>query len=380
MEHLENQEEQTQSQVNPFDETNWVEPVNEDNESETTDNNQQNESAKTQDEDEIIDADEYLKTKLGFSNWGEAKEELERLRTEKESFGSYENETSAKIHRALSEGSYDEVYDFLDKDRKLNKLINTELNDDNAEEIVKLAMKSKYSDLTDDEINYKFRKQFSLPKEPEQSYDETDDDFEERQREWNDKVKDIKMELMIEAKTSRPQIEKLKSEIRLPNIGSKNVEKTELSQEELANVHKYINGYYQSAESALNSFDGFNVEYKDEDVSLQTSYVPSTEEKEYIAVQMEELANNDFNANVIFAERWVNDDGTLKTDKISRDLALLYSEEKIMQKLVNDGVAKRLAEYRKTTSNIKVNGGQTKSSFEPKGNEFNKMAEFFFGE
>jgi len=153
-----------------------------------------------------------------------------------------------------------------------------------------------------------------------------------------------------------------------------------LSQEELANVHNYINGYYQSAESALNSFDGFNVEYKDEDVSLQTSYVPSTEEKEYIAVQMEELANNDFNANVIFAERWVNDDGTLKTDKISRDLALLYSEEKIMQKLVNDGVAKRLAEYRKTTSNIKVNGGQTKGSFEPKGNEFNKMADFFFGE
>jgi len=380
MEHLENEEEQTQSQVNPFDETNWVEPVNEENGSEIIDYNQQDEPAKTQDEDEIIDADEYLKTKLGFSNWGEAKEELERLRTEKESFGSYENETSAKIHRALSEGSYDEVYDFLDKDRKLNKLINTELNDDNAEEIVKLAMKSKYSNLTDDEINYKFRKQFSLPKEPEQSYDETDDDFEERQREWNDKVKDIKMELMIEAKTSRPQIEKLKSEIRLPNIGSKNVENAELSQEELANVHNYINGYYQSAESALNSFDGFNVEYKDEDVSLQTSYVPSTEEKEYIAVQMEELANNDFNANVIFAERWVNDDGTLKTDKISRDLALLYSEEKIMQKLVNDGVAKRLAEYRKTTSNIKVNGGQTKGSFEPKGNEFNKMADFFFGE
>lgn len=380
MEHLENQEEQTQPQVNPFDETNWVEPVNENNGSETTDDNYQYDSNNNQDDDEIVDADEYLKTKLGFSNWGEAKEELERLRTEKESFGSYENETSAKIHRALSEGSYDEVYDFLDKDRKLNKLINTELNDDNAEEIVKLAMKSKYSDLTDDEINYKFRKQFSLPKEPEQSYDETDDDFEERQREWNDKVKDIKMELMIEAKTSRPQIEKLKSEIRLPNIGSKNVDNVELSQEELASVHKYINGYYQSAESALNSFDGFNVEYKDEDVSLQTSYVPSTEEREYVAVQMEELANNDFNANVIFAERWVNDDGTLKTDKISRDLALLYSEEKIMQKLVNDGVAKRLAEYRKTTSNIKVNGGQNRGSFEPKGNEFNKMAEFFFGE
>ena len=127
--------------------------------------------------------------------------------------------------------------------------------------------------------------------------------------------------------------------------------------------------------------NGFNVEYKDEDVTVQSNYSPSVEEKKEVAAQMKTLAENGFNANSIFAERWVNDDETLNTDKIARDLNLLQSEDKIMQKLVNDAVAKRLSEYRKTTSNIKVDG-KVQGTFVPgeNKNEASKMAEFFFQE
>jgi hypothetical protein len=51
-----------------------------------------------------------------------------------------------------------------------------------------------------------------------------------------------------------------------------------------------------------------------------------------------------------------------------------------MQKLVSDGVTKRLTEYRKSTSNIKVNGAQSKGTFNPQSNEQGQMAEFFFGQ
>jgi hypothetical protein len=378
-EHLENQESIEQTQSNPFEEGNWVD----DNANETEnqeegffpENNANSDD--NQSEEEIIDADEYLQKTLGFENWDVAKEEIEKLRTSGR--GKYDNEVSEKIHKALLENKYDDVYSYLESQTKLNKLVSSEISEENAEDIVKLAMKSRYSDLTDKEIEYKFKKQFAMPKEPEQSFDETDDEFEERTKEWEEKVNDVKMELLIEAKTSRSQIEKLKSEIKLPDISQENGQNKNLSQEELEQVQKYVSSYLQSVDSSVNSFEGFNVDYKDNEVSLRSAYVPSSEEKQVVANQLKTLAENDFNANAIFAERWVNEDGSLRTERMARDLALLHSEEKIMQKLVNDGITKRLAEYRKSTSNIKVNGGQSnKGTFNPEGGK-QSMAEFFFG-
>lgn len=386
-ENLENQDaiETTQNDVaNPFDDGSWAEvPVNaEDYTQNTEDSTVKNESQEQQDssevEEEIVDANEYLKRTLGFDDWEVARSEIEKLRTEKTST-KYENEISEKIHKALAEGKHDDVYSYLEKQTKLNKLLSSDIDEKSAEEIVRLSMQSKYSDLTEDELNYKFNKQFAVPKEPEQTYDETDDEFAERYKNWESKVKDIKMELMIEAKTSKPQLEKLKSELKLPEINQVAEQNQAMTPEELESAKKYVDSYLKSVESSVNSFDGFSVEYKDEDVSLQSAYLPSQEEKNLIATQLKTFAENDFNANVIFADRWVKDDGTLNTAKMTKDLALLYSEEKIMQKLVNDGVTKRLAEYRKSTSNIKV-GGQSKGTFEPKDNSNNNMAEFFFGQ
>lgn len=382
-EQLENQEQASEMvAVNPFDEGSWVDnlPENETQvEQETTSTETKDVANEAQESDEeIIDANEYLKQNLGFEDWETAKSEIEKLRTEKPS-SKYDNEASEKIHKALLEGKHDEVYSFLDKQTKINKLISSELNDKTAEEIVKLTMQSKYSDLTPDEIEYKYKKQFALPKEPEQTYDETDDEYAERRSEWEDKVRDIKMELMIEAKTSRPQLEQLKAELKLPNIEQAETQAKAMSQEELEQANKYVQHYLQSVESDLKSFDGFNVEYKDEDVLVQSAYLPSDEEKLTIAKQMKTFAENNFNANDLFAERWVHEDGTLNTKKMARDLALLNSEEKIMQKLVSDGVTKRLTEYRRSTSNIKVTG-QSNSTFKPENNSQSQMAEFFFGQ
>lgn len=384
-EQLENQDavETTQDSVaNPFADESWAElPVNAEDETaqeatqETVVNNESEESSS---DEEIVDANEYLKRTLGFDDWDVAKSEIEKLRTEKTST-KYENEVSEKIHKALSEGKHDDVYSYLEKQTKLNKLLSSDVDDKTAEQIVKLSMQSKYSDLSEDEINYKFKKQFSIPKEPEQSYDETDEEFEQKHKDWEEKVKDVKMELLIEAKTSKPQLEKLKSELKLPEISQDAQQAKQLTPEELESTKKYVDSYLKSVESSVNSFDGFTVDYKDEDVSLKSAYLPSQEEKSFVANQLKTFAENDFNANVIFAERWVNDDGTLNTSKMTKDLSLLYSEEKIMQKLVNEGVTKRLAEYRKSTSNIKV-GGQSKGTFEPKDNSKSGMADFFFGQ
>lgn len=374
------------TELNPFSETAWVDELSE-NTGETNENTteqqveNQNDVQNTQEsnqssDEDVYDADEYLKQNLGFESWEAAKEEIEKLRTSKGS--KYDNEESERIHKALLEGKTEDVYSFLEKQVKINKLLSSEINDSNAEEIVKLSMKSKYADLTDSEIEYKYRKQFGIPKEPEQGYSETDEEFEARKSDWEDKVRDIKMELMIEAKTSRSQLEKIKTELKLPEIQVEE-QKKELSPEELEQANKYVESYLKNVDEAMKSFNGFNVDYKDEEVTLQSAYLPSDDEKNFVSTQMKTFAENGFNANTLFADRWVNEDGTINANKMAKDLALLYSEEKIMQKLVNDGVAKRLAEYRKSTSNIKVNG-QSKGTFKPEGNGANDMAAFFFGQ
>lgn len=391
-EQLENQDavettEQNVPVANPFDDGSWIDQsVNaEDSSVETTqttnDEGKESDDVTSQtseeNEEEIVDADEYLRNNLGFSNWEEAKSEIEKLK--KSSSVDYENEVSKKIHLALLEGKHDDVYSFLEQNRKINSLLNSDLNENLAEDIVKLSMRSKYPELTDEEIAFKYNKQFSLPKEPSQRYDESDEEFDQRKKDWEDRVKDVKMELMIEAKSSRNQLKDLQASIKLPEITSN--QSNQLTQEELQSVKNYVDAYMKSVDTVVNSFDGFGIEYRDEDASLSSTYSPSVEEKQHISQQLKYFAENDFNANMLLADRWVKEDGDLNMNQIIQDLSLLNNSEKIMQKLVNDSVSKRLSEYRKSTSNIKV-GGQSNGTFFPKNDQSDqaKMAEFFFGQ
>lgn len=386
---FENQDaiETTESNIpvaNPFDDGSWIdESVNAEDSSVDTNQQTQNNydsdyeqsSSTTENEyDEVVDADEYLRSNLGFSNWEEAKSEIERLR----SSSKYDNEISERIHKALLEGKHDEVYSYLEQTSKLNQLLNSDINDMSAQEIVKLSMRSKYPELTDDEVEFKYKKQFSLPKEPTQRYDETDEEFEQRKEDWQERVNDVKMELMIEAKSSRNQLKQLQSEIKLPEVSSGSG--ANLTQEELHSVQNYVNNYMGSVDNYVNQFDGFGIEYRDEEASVNSVYSPSFEEKQDISNQLKYFAQNDFNANMLFADRWVNDDGQLDMNQIIQDLSILQNSDKIVQKLVNDSVAKRLHEYRKSTSNIRV-GGQSNGTFSPRNDQSDqsKMAEFFFG-
>lgn len=339
--------------VNPFAEESWSEsPVK------TEEQPQEQAAEETETQQENV----------------ETEENLEQEAEQQEAGFSYENELSAQIHQALLEGKHEDVYSFLEKKTKIEKLSNAEIKDrQTAEEIVKTSMRLKYSDLTDDEINYKFNRLYKLPKEPQQSLTETDEEFKERMDEYNQKIQDINTELMIEAKTVKPEIAKFNTEIKLPGLGPKSK-----SPEDLAQQQAYIENYLKTAESTINDFNGINVEYKDEGISFNSGYTPSVEERQQIANMMSDLAESEFDANSLFAERWVNDDYTLNTKQIAEDLWFFQNKDRIVQKLVNDAVSKRISEYRKQTSNISVGGNQ--ANFTPGGEktDLDKMAEHFF--
>jgi hypothetical protein len=226
-------------------------------------------------------------------------------------------------------------------------------------------MQQKYKDLTQDEIEYKFKKQFSVPSKPVQRDIETDYEYEERVSEWESRVKDIETEMFIEAKLARPELEKYKNDLVLPEVdwNFQDANKQQPSSEELEMYARVLDDFKSSAKQALDSFDGLTVSVKDEEVDIPLSYSVSQEEKSLISSKLEAFAESNLDANVVLADRWLTKEGTVNTSQMVKDLALLYSEGRVGQKFANDAAAKRLAEYIKRTSNVTINSRTAQNTF-----------------
>ena len=326
-----------------------------------------------EDEEEIVDADEWLKREFNWESADAAKAEIEELRKLRETASSqseieFANEQSAKFFKLLQDGKEDDLYSFLESKKRIDRLAASDLNSSTAAEIIKLNMAQKYKDLTQSEIDYKFNKDFGVPPRPTQKDVETDEEYQDRLSSWESKVKDIETEMLIEAKLAKPELEKYKSELILPDIQFEAGNQAyEPSQEELAALEAQINSFKQNAQAALKSFDGFSVSVKDEEVEIPLSYAVSDEERSAVATQLERFADSNFDANTILAERWLKDDGKgsyeLNTNQIIRDLTLLQSEGKVNQKFVNDAAAKRLAEHIRKTSNVTMTSRTPQNTF-----------------
>ena len=94
----------------------------------------------------------------------------------------------------------------------------TDLAEEVAADIVKMGMQLKYKDLTPEEINYKFNKQFAVPPQPQQGVDEEDEVYNQRVADWQAVVTDKQMELMIEAKLVKPELQNAKTKFTIPEI------------------------------------------------------------------------------------------------------------------------------------------------------------------
>lgn len=379
---------------NPFADSSWAETPDFANNPapESTQESAATSSPDTQEEEEeIVDADEWLKNQFGWDNADAAKTEIEELRKLRETASTqaeieFANEQSAKFFKLLQEGKEDDLYSFLEQKKKIDRLSSADLNAATAADIIKLNMQQKYKDLTPSEIEYKFNKQFGVPNRPVQKDIETDEEYQERLQSWEAQVKDIETEMFIEAKLAKPELEKYKSELVLPDIQFEGQQQVAgPTQEELEAQAAMAESFINEAQAALKSFDGFSVSVKDEEVEIPLSYAVSDEEKNVVAAQLGRFAESNFDANVVLAERWLKQDASgsysLNTNQIIRDLTLLQSEGKVNQKFVNDAAAKRLAEHIRKTSNVTVSSRSTtaQNTFgETQKTELDKQIDFIW--
>lgn len=355
------------SQINPFDENSWSEqPIVENKgNSENVSNGNVPRGNEDNKEEKIFDANAYLKEQLGFEDWGSAKTQIEEWRKPKEAQTPAEikfaNEESKRLFDAWKDGKEDEVYAYLDQKRKLENAEKMDISKaTDAAEILKLNLQYKHKDLTKDEVEYLFNREYALPAKPAQRDDQTDEEYEQSLSVWKQQVADVERGMVIQAKLAKPELAKYKNEIIAPEIPKAEPKLNEPTPEELENLRKWETAYLQDVDKGLTTLKGYTTRFKDEEVEIPISYEISNEEKTALKPIMESLGKGyDY-----FAKRWLNQDGSVNTALMGEDLYLLEYKERVFQKIANESGSQRLVLKMKDSSNIQL-GGSPQKAFVP---------------
>lgn len=306
---------------------------------------------------------EWLKKEFDIEDPAILKAEREEYRKLKETPPvadlKFENEQSKQIFELLKEGKSKEVKQFLDTQERLEQYTTAEVTKDNAADIIKMGMQLKYPSLTKDQIEFQYKQEYSLPKEPAQKADELDEEFEERKNEWKEKVASIEMKTTIAATMAKPELENAKSKLVLPEIQGSGNQQAKPTQEELAAEAKLKETFLKNADTIVNAFKGFEAQVKDKDVDYTVNYTPSKEEKQAVGDRLKQFAESGFNANVILADRWVKEDGTLNESQMTEDLSRIFMGKNADQKIAAEAANQRLELYLKGKKNVTIDGSAT---------------------
>lgn len=333
-----------------------------------------NEPPKTGDQPTTFDPKEWLKKEFDIEDAAVLKQEREELAKLRETAKTqtpqelkFENEQSKKLHELFREGKIDDAINIIQTQKELEKIAAIEVNKDNAEDVIKMAMKLKHPGLSKQQIDFQYNEEYYAGKEPVQKATETDDEFEERKTEWQQKVERLEMKRTIAATMAKPELEAAKAKLVLPEItaaANQNAAQAP-SQEDLAAFKKQQEDFLKDAEAKLKGFTGFSAAVKDKDVDYSVSYSISEDERKQVTEKMAEFSASGFDANSIFADRWLEKDGkTININQMVEDLSLIYGGKKIGEKMASDSAGQRLELYIKEKKNIHVSGTPA-GNFEP---------------
>ena len=321
-----------------------------------------------------FDQNQFVKERFGFESVEDAENQFKKYK-EQPSF-EFKDDVSKTLFDAIREGKADDVYQVLNQQKRLEKLTTSELNTELAIEIVKENLKQKHRELNDEEVDILFYDKFYVPLKPEQSFDETDEDYSNKVKSWEAQVDYTEKKLLIEAKMTRSELEKLKSEIQLPDIYNEAGRYAE-SQEEFELMQQARSTYEQTLNSDFQSFNGFNVSVKDEDVEIPITFNVAEEERLAMKNQLE-----DFDTDTYFEGRWFNNDGRPNVQQIMADKYLLENRDKIFSKIANEAASQRLLAHLKKNGNININQTPTPQGAKPDlggiDAERQRMAEWAF--
>jgi hypothetical protein len=263
------------------------------------------------------------------------------------------NEVSKDIYEKLINGDISELADMIYEQKVLSSLDNMDESD-----IIKLKMAYEYPDLTPEEIEDEFNNRFSVEEDFDQSM-MTEEEISSKRRQIEKQKKTFARELKKDVREAKDYLSSLKQEISFPDILSQVATGQQYNPEEvvsqyLANeeqaqlkVHETARQeYLNSINEGLKSFDGFSVNYKDEDVSFDGKYSLTPEDRAALTNSLMDFDLDDF-----YGSRYYKD-GRYDAKQLAEDIYFLQNRDKIVNSMVTQAVSRAKMDILKSMKNV----------------------------
>lgn len=332
-------------------------------------------------DEEILDPKDWLKREFDVEDIEVLKNEraeYKKLKETKPETFNWASEEAKKFASYINENKEDDLYEVLHQRATIKRLSKAEIADrKTAEDLVKFGMKQETPSLSQEDIDFLFNEKYGIPSKPVQTDFEDETEYNAKVASWQQQVDTINKRLTIEAKMNQPKFSQLLGELKLPEI---NKGETAPSPEELEKIKQLQTAFIEKANASVNSFKGFTAQVKDKDVDYAVSYTPSKEEKDVVSGIIQKFALENFDTNAIFADRWVNADGSINEIQMTEDLSRIFMGKNADAKLASEAANQRMELFLKEKKNINVHGSVNGSGVLPEGKSRSEaMQESFWG-
>lgn len=320
---------------------------------------------------------EWLKKEFEVEDPAILKAEREELKTLKANPATeikFENDESRHLHELFRAGKGKEAMKIIERQEKVETYSALDVTKETAADIIKLNMELKYPNLKPAQIEFQYKQEYGIPKEPVEEKFATTDDYEEALAEWKEKVSNIEMKTTIAAEMAKPELLAAKVKLVLPEIDKPTVQANEPTAEQLGKIKAARENFLNKLESNYSKVEGFTTKVKDESVELPVSFKIPDEDKIAIKGRLQ----NGLDVNDYIDKRWFPN-GEPNVELIISDIYELENREKVHSGIANNAANERLKEYRRTTSNVSVNGNSNQNTFQPNQNGNSNVSPYSTG-
>lgn len=267
----------------------------------------------------------------------------------------WENEVAKEIYDNLTNGNISEVADILYEQKVLSELDNM-----NESDVLKLKIAYDYPELTPQEIEEEFNAKYGIDKDFDESL-MSEEEISAKRKQIEKQEKAIARELKKDVREAKDYLQTLKQDISFPDILSQFQEQSQQPVNTDEIVSQYLKSqeeeqskayqqsrevFEKSIEDGLKSFEGFKVNYKDEEVQFDGNYSLSPEEKTQLQDTLKE-----FDLESFYGPRYYKD-GKYDTKQLAEDIYFLQNRDKIVNSMVTQAVSKAKSDLLKGMKNI----------------------------
>lgn len=292
----------------------------------------------------------------------------------------WNNDMAKTIYDSLVSGDISQLADIMYEQKVLSELDKMDEN-----EVLMLKMAYDYPDWTPDEIQEEFHSKYSVDSDFDDSL-LTDEEIASKKKQIEKQQKAIAREIKKDVREAKDYLQTLKQDISFPDILSQ----VQQAPQQNVNPEEYVNQYltaqqeeqakaYQQAretfeksvEDGLRSFDGFNVNYKDEDVQFDGKFSLTQEERTQLQDTMKAFDLESFYGNRYYKE------GKYDTKQLAEDIYFLQNRDKVVNSMVTQAVSKAKADLLKGMKNIDYSNSPRQSAA-ISSNDYDKMVDAMF--